>query len=399
MESMTGQSDIAEFAKKASEEFERSQQGIQPPYNLGLSRSTVEKLISAVFFASTIPDEGRFPSVSLMTYRKDSPQPTHFPFSLPIPASAEHIAKFSHAVSHSNHLRLVSDNGHLLLSGIQITVLDELRQFGYSSFRTANPLKLVIKGPGHVEFSTGGIAVIFKAGEIFQETLFQSAEVTHELAQCVAAELASKTKGKIESLEDLFNDLAQQIVQLGHGGLLLFTKEPDLNEFSSCRKVDSSFLQELLIRYWDDAAALVKASGGLAPWLGKGTQREKDPQLLKVASNTTMLENCVNSIAHLAGVDGAIVLDYSCRVIAFNAVISTKSATGNDATIVDDIGNTSSNQDVAASRGSRHQSAVAFAKRVKNSFAFVISQDGSVSAIHNRGDGTARYEQGLRPLS
>src|SRR5207253_1607999 len=120
-----------------------------------------------------------------------------------------------------------------------------------------------------------------------------------------------KTTENIEALEDIFNDLVRRIVQLGHGGLLLVTKVPDMNEFSSFRELDSSLLQNLLLRYWKDAAALVAASGGLPAWFGEGKQRAKDPELLKVASDTTMLENCVRAIANLAGMDGAIVMDYS----------------------------------------------------------------------------------------
>ena len=355
--------------------------------------------MKATFFASMISDEGRFPIVSLMTYRKDSDHKVHLPFTTPVPVSAQEIAKLSHAAGDSNHLRLFTDNGRVFIGAIQVTVLDEFRQFGYSSFRTGNPLKLVILGPGHLEVSTGGIALIFKAGEIFEEMLFPASDAAKALGRSVASELAGKTKGKIESVEDIFNDLLRGIIRLGHGGLLLVAKNPDVDEFSSYRGLDSNLLQELLIRYWNDADSLLAASGGVAPWLGRGNQRAKAPQLLKVASDTTMLENCIGSIANLAGMDGAIVMDYSCRVVGFNAIISKTPAGAENAILVDCIGHEIADAAVIASRGSRHQSALAYSKRVPDSFAFVISQDGRVTTFHNQGDGTVRYEGGLRALS
>lgn len=388
--------DIAEFAQRISAQFAHSQEGIPAANKLGLSPKTVEELIKSVFYASVIMDEGRFPTVTLMTYRKNSQQEEHFPFTDPVSPNPTEIAKLSQAVGESNHLKLVCDKGEVFLGGIQVTMLDQLRHYGFSSYRPANPLRLVIVGPGHIEVSTGSTALIFKGGEISEETPFLAADTTKALAQSVANELAGKTTATIESIEDIFNELVRGIVRLGHGGLLLVTKAPDMNEFSSHREIDSPLLQDLLIRYWTSAAALVSASGGVSPAFGKGKQRDKDPEFLKVASATTMLENCVSSIAHLAGMDGAIVMDHSCKVVAFNAIISKKPGTGREAKLVDSIGREVDESEVIASRGSRHQAAFSYAKRVANSFAFVISQDGRISAFHNQGDGTFLHEKDLR---
>jgi hypothetical protein len=218
------------------------------------------------------------------------------------------------------------------------------------------------------------------------------------LAASVAAELAGQTKGTIDSLEDIFNDLAEAIVKLGHGGLLLVTRAPDMCRFSSARAIDCPLLRQLLIRYWNDVAARKRAAGGPANLLGGQSQQPTSSRSITVASDTTMLENCVRSIAHLAGVDGAIVMDYACNVVAFNAIIARSAEEVNQAVLVDQTGRPLSAAEVGRNQGSRHQAAMSFAMRVPHSFAFVISQDGSVSAFHNRADGTVRYEWGLRVL-
>jgi hypothetical protein len=96
--------------------------------------------------------------------------------------------------------------------------------------------------------------------------------------------------------------------------------------------------------------------------------------------------------------DGAIVMDYGCNVLAFNAIVSRDAKGGHPAILVDGIDRPLDAAEIGSNRGSRHQSALSFARRVPNSFAFVISQDGGVTAFHNRGDGICRWEGGLRVL-
>jgi hypothetical protein len=50
-----------------------------------------------------------------------------------------------------------------------------------------------------------------------------------------------------------------------------------------------------------------------------------------------------------------------------------------------------------ALRGSRHQSGLLYTQSVFDSFVFVISQDGSISAFHNANNGTVVCEFGMRP--
>ena len=198
----------------------------------------------------------------------------------------------------------LSHDGKLLLGGIHITVLDELRQLGYSSFRVGNPFKLLIRGPGHIEVSNGGTVLIYRGGDILEESPLQFGDVMRALAESVASELKSQTDGSVESLENIFNDLAEAIVRLGHGGLLLVAKHPELEQFSSSRPIACSLLRQLLIRYWNDVATLNVASAGVADLLAGQNQQAAIPHSMTVASDTTMLENCINSIRTWPGWTG-----------------------------------------------------------------------------------------------
>jgi hypothetical protein len=390
--------DITEYAERAATQFLHSQRDIRGQFNLGLPRRAVEELVKAVFYASLLPDEGRYPTVCLMSYRKGCEARFHFLFNCPLPPTAQEIAKLAHAVAPGSHLCCLCDEGEVRLAGIHVTTLNEMREFGYSSSRVANPLKLLIRGPGHIEMSTGGIALIYKAGDITEENVFQYSCVMRALAVAVEGELAELTDGTVEGLDDIFNDLAKAVVRLGHGGILIVAKEPRRPQFSSLRQIDCLFLQQLLVRYWDDVAACVAASGGMGNLMETTEAGTVNPHALAVASDTAMLETCIDSIAHLAGMDGAIVLKYDCKVAAFNAIIARSEAGGDSCRVVDQHGIERPRDVILRNRGSRHQSALSYAINVPNSFAFVISQDGGMSAFHNPGDGRVVCELGMRVL-
>jgi hypothetical protein len=60
-----------------------------------------------------------------------------------------------------------------------------MREFGYGAIRVANPLKLRIRGPGNIEMSTGGISLLFNAGEIKEEKLFLLGSIVRTLAKVI----------------------------------------------------------------------------------------------------------------------------------------------------------------------------------------------------------------------
>ncbi len=147
--------DIGEFAQLAADRFLDSQRDIKDQFNLSLPRQAVEEFVRTVYYASLIPDEGRYPSVCLMSYRKGADRSLHFLFNSPIRPSAQEISKLAHATAPGSHICCICDKGEIALGGIHITMLNEMREFGYSSSRVANPLKLLIRGPGHIEMSSG----------------------------------------------------------------------------------------------------------------------------------------------------------------------------------------------------------------------------------------------------
>lgn len=389
--------DIDEFARQAAADFAKSQTGREDQYQLELPASVVEEFIKAAFYASLIPDENRWPRATLMCYRKGTEIDFHFLFDSRLPVSAAEIAKLSHAVGEGSHIGCIADRGALTIRGIHITRLSDRRDLGYSSFRTANSLKVRILGPGHLEMSSGGTALVYRAGEMTEEALLQDSRVMKALASVVSSTLQFYTSGAIEEIEDICNDLAKAIVLHGHGGMLLFANPNKRSYFSSLRVVDSPLLQDLLVQYWEHKRVLTTNSGGAANVMAQTPQVDFAASL-KVAQDTEQLEKCVQAIADLAGADGAIALNYDCKVVAFNAIIGKLRVDPSMFRFVDGSGAPVSYDELVRHRGSRHQSALTFVMHVPGAFAFVISQDGFITAFHHREKRAVLCERGMRVL-
>jgi hypothetical protein len=386
---------IDEFARRAAGRFRHRQQSSTTDFQLGLSQDAVETFIKTCFYASLIPDETRFPSVTLICYKKGSETDFHFLFLPERDLSATEIAKLSHSVGYDSHLCCIANSGKLTLGGLHITVLNDRRDLGYSSFRTANPLKVCIRGPGYIEVSAGDMAMVYKAGKITEDVLLQESHIIRDLASTVSKRL-QPDKQSSEPIHDLFNDLAKFIIRLGHGGMILIA-DSYRSCISSCRKVDYILLQHLLLRYWDSVDQLLASSREIDKLLDSPIRTGNKNSWI-VAATTEMLEKSVRSIAQLAGLDGAIIMDYDCRVVAFNAIINRAVADVKRFTFIDGTGTVRSYEEVIKDRGSRHQSALSFVMRVPNSVALVISQDASVSALSHHSERIIASELAMRVL-
>ena len=389
--------DIEEFARHAVTDFLERQRGVPERYNLNLPPDAVAHLIRSAHYASLIPDENRWPRVTLMCYRKGSETDFHLLFPSRINITPVEIAKLSHAVRTDSHLCCIADNGTLSIRGIHITLLNDRRDLGYSSFRIANPLKVSIKGPGHIEVSTGGIALVYQAGEMSDEALLESGHTMKQLVGIVGPKLQYYADGAVESLEDIFNDIVAAIVQVGHGGMLLFAEEQKKTYFSSYREVDLLLLQDLLLRYWGTVKELRAEAGDMANLLNEANEG-RYRNSLRLAQSVERLEKCVRTVAQLTGMDGAIALNYECKIVAFNAIVAKGNEEPGSYRFVDDRGVNVSYGDMVKNRGSRHQAALAFVMRVPSSFGFVISQDGSVSAFRSDDNKAISDERGMRVL-
>jgi DNA integrity scanning protein DisA with diadenylate cyclase activity len=153
----------------------------------------------------------------------------------------------------------------------------------------------------------------------------------------------------------------------------------------------------VLIQYWNVVADAVAEAGGQARLVELARQGRPTAGLLNITKAVLMIEKAIGTIAHLAGIDGAIVFTSSLRIGAFNAIID-RTIQSPTCFLADIDGKAIDENDFLQHRGSRHQSALLYTKSIPGSFAFVISQDGSVSAFHNKDGTTVIYQTDMRVL-
>jgi hypothetical protein len=389
--------DIREFARVAWEDFDARRQTSAPRFQLDLTRTSVENAVLSAFYASMQSDEGRFPCVTLMSYKEDAIPAAYIPLAEPIDVTADQIAKLSHAVSRDSHIFCTAKNGTLKIGGLHVNELYEGREFGYAPSRKANPLKITIRGPGYIEVSCGGIANTYNAGILSDETLLYASQAMRRVAESVTAAMQEQGEPMIEAVEIIFNDLIKAITRLGHGGIVLFADKQKADYFTTYRQSAGWSLQFLLIQYWRAAAAMAAriAARGLpsslqAIWT--------DEEAVIIAARTATLEKAIREIARLSGMDGAIAMNYDCTLFAFNAIINKAENKPASFRFLDDRNMERSYEYITKNRGSRHQACLSYVMTVPNSVAFVVSQDGQVSAFHRVGENTIVCERGMRVM-
>jgi len=101
---------LAEFLTRVVEMFREHQSYIGARYKLDMLPDEVTRVVTAAYFASMIPNEGRYPNVCLMCYRADDPRDYHFAFSERCPVTDRNIARWAEAVGNRRHLYCVSGN-------------------------------------------------------------------------------------------------------------------------------------------------------------------------------------------------------------------------------------------------------------------------------------------------
>lgn len=386
--------DIAGFAAQAAEKFADAQNGINKRWHLGLQVDAAEHLVKCAYYASMTADEGRFPRSTIMCYPDGAQFSVHILFEEPLEVTACEIAKLSHAAVNESHLCCTSKDGRLRISGFHVNRLGDRPDLGYSRFRIGNPLRVTIFGPGHIEMSTGGISLVFNKGEISEESLLLRSAVMGSLVARIKKEMEQFAEGTVESVKDVIHDLALGIQTIGHGGLILFADSHKKPSFSSVRGLQSRLLQDVLYEYWRGVKVLLDSVGGRGG-LPNTVAEARNSNSLVVAEKTDTLVKCIQAVANLSRLDGAIALNYECKVVGFNAIITEEKVEGLRFVDCDghDLGTA---KNLLANKGSRHKSALSFVMKVPDSFAIVISQDGVISALHNRGDNVIVCDRGLR---
>lgn len=93
------------------------------------------------------------------------------------------------------------------------------------------------------------------------------------------------------------------------------------------------------------------------------------------------LSECLQFLASLSSVDGAVVVSDRLRLIGFGAEVIAQSPTLSTVKLALDSRGRKSNKTSIESYGTRHRSAFRFCSSYEDSIAFIVSQDGGIKAV------------------
>ncbi|MEA2746190.1 MAG: hypothetical protein QOI41_333 [Myxococcales bacterium] len=103
------------------------------------------------------------------------------------------------------------------------------------------------------------------------------------------------------------------------------------------------------------------------------------------------------TLANLAAIDGAVVLDKRFGVVGFGAEVSNELAAPLRVWHALDTEGAERRPESIEVVGTRHRAAYRFVNDYPNGLAIVISHDGNVSFVANRGGDVVFWEQSIRP--
>jgi hypothetical protein len=102
-------------------------------------------------------------------------------------------------------------------------------------------------------------------------------------------------------------------------------------------------------------------------------------------------------IGGLAGIDGAVVLDKRLSLLGFGAEVSSDLPSPEQVFRAQDLEGQRSSPESIENVGTRHRAAYRFAQHHPDGLAIVISHDGGVSFVAQRGSEVVYWEQSVSP--
>jgi hypothetical protein len=298
-------------------------------------RDLLAAVMGETFWSSTLAEEGR-PCRPRIAFSAGDPPPTHR-FAQPRPITRESLRKLSLALAPRDCFVWERIDGEPKMTGIEIRPRPWIpRHLGPTISVTA---------PGALDLSWNMVRLVTcRGGEILRASTCGFGDL-HAVAQFFISKFAAP------SLSVAFI-VIEAILEQGHGGSLWILGDPALATHEGLEigtPVDSD--DQGIFERFPKAAEDAK----YGPWL--------------------------RSVAKLGAVDGAILVDTKFRVLGFGTFIKDLKV---DLPLAERMkgGKVKLTESPDNKRwGGRHRSAVAFCARFAPAAAFVVSEDGGITAF------------------
>jgi len=366
-------------------------EGAEPP----LSEAGIKSLVNLVFYASSFPDEGRFPRFKISTGAVL--QVAEFDrVHLDGPNALRRLAP---ACTHPEcALRVIeSPEGDLYCNGVvNLGPMGWEWTPGYPGFSAVGNLRmyeLTVRDPGHiVATASGGGSYELRAGNIRRLYPYLALDpvkalhddfvsrIKEEISQKEGEE-ATKLFGGVgrytwpDGFHNIFSRILRAAIEARHGGT--FVVLPDSTSPEAC---------EIKLRY--RAKVLDLGQNAINFWIAC---TEYD----RANTNRSLLQRCnavrtkmlvdAKAVGNLSAVDGCVVLDRHLRVLGFGGIIQVSESDAK--TSNRPFQNAVSGEEwpydefMKGIGGTRHQSAARLCRVHQGVLVFVVSQDGDLKLL------------------
>lgn len=340
----------------------------------------LEEIISITLWASTKLEEGR---------------PLRFSVTYTEPCPIEHLAlifDFPPKGWSVEEIRRLAPAVHPLSGEIGVW---PFKYFGLSIWGL---LSTSLTGITFEVVDTGRIVISFpmdfKVAEIsVEKSGFINSDWNKSVLDLMAVRESKRGNSSINQiLSVLYGKITQEILSqirlLRHGGTIIFVPEGDKWKRSLEKPITYDCMHPFNgVRHIEDALTRKLQDIVNDPTI-KNNERaiiERGVELLASPQYNAFIVSATRSIAYLTAVDGATILSRSFDVLAFGAKINVAQKGRKAETVTkvmpleDDVNSESSLS--YEFRGKRHLSAARFVINNSDSIAFVVSQDGGITAL------------------
>ena len=335
------------------------------------------EILDVAFWASLITDEGRLTRARIALV-PDGLLDTVLAFRRPVPYTEEEVAKVAPAVWSTGWLAVDPHQTPPAIWGLS-------RQ---SIYEHQHVMTIDISDPGIVRVGFGPFQpfVVFAGRSTASPLGGGDLSFTARL-RAILDDLPSSDGGSRDTVWRkclALGSLARMVLEDRHGGTLLVVPgtsgpwQESLNPFRHELKHPDAGVRDLLISAQHQRPAHAPTLALLDH--AAGSDQIRGALFTTLARLNWHPEGLLRPIARLAAVDGAVVLTSDLNILGFGAMISVASVP--DMFLVEPWPGRVPRRHIEEAGGARHQSAVRFVGRNRDSVALVISHDGHLSLAH-----------------
>jgi hypothetical protein len=339
-------------------------------------------VLDVAFWASLTTNEGRPTRVRLVMLPSTSLE-TVLAFKHPIPFSEDEVAKLAPAARSTGWLAVDALQQPGTIWGISQHPISE--RLGAITIDVSDP------GVIRVGFGPSQPFVVFAGRSATSPHDAGDMTLTTRLRRVLGGTGAAATETETETGNHAamrkclaLSALARMVLEDRHGGTLLVVPDTtgpwmdSVSPFAHAFREPDTSVRDAIAAVQDQELARIGGLGAL--YRSDVTSDVKEAILTAVSQLHWHPEVVLRPVARLAAVDGAVVMTADLDILGFGAMISVGAAPHvyrvtpwperTDSIDIEEVG------------GARHQSAVRFVGKHRESIALVISHDGHLSLAH-----------------